>query len=71
MRAAARIIYLAHEDAKDKEFELEMTWVSGLDGPTRGLHVPVPPELVKEHLNLDDALVAGLPRTKPIVVGGS
>jgi oxalate decarboxylase len=31
----------------------------------------LPPELVKEHLNLDDALVAGLPRTKPIVVGGS
>jgi oxalate decarboxylase len=31
----------------------------------------LPPELVKEHLNLDDALIAGLPRTKSIVVGGS
>jgi hypothetical protein len=31
----------------------------------------LPPELVKEHLNLDDALIAGLPRAKPIVVGGS
>jgi oxalate decarboxylase len=27
-----------------------------------------PPELVKAHLNLDDALVAGLPRAKPLVV---
>ena len=27
---AARIIYVAHEDSKDKDFELEMTWI-----PTR------------------------------------
>ena len=45
---AARIIYVAHEDSKDKEFELEMTWISALDGPTKGRHVPVPPELLEE-----------------------
>jgi oxalate decarboxylase len=28
----------------------------------------LPPELVKAHLNLDDATIAGLPRTKPIAV---
>jgi oxalate decarboxylase len=27
-----------------------------------------PPELIKAHLNLDDATIAGLPRTKPLVV---
>ena len=28
----------------------------------------LPPELVKAHLNLDDDVIAGLPRTKPLVV---
>jgi oxalate decarboxylase len=28
----------------------------------------LPPELVKAHLNLEDSTVAGLPRTKPLVV---
>jgi oxalate decarboxylase len=28
----------------------------------------LPPELVKAHLNLDDATIAGLPRTKPLAV---
>ncbi len=28
----------------------------------------LPPELVKAHLNLDDSTLAGLPRTKPLVV---
>ena len=45
---AARIIYVAHEDSKDKDFELEMTWVSGLDGPTRGRHQHVPQDLLEE-----------------------
>jgi hypothetical protein len=26
----------------------------------------LPPELVNAHLNLDDDIIAGLPRTKPI-----
>lgn len=27
VKEAARIIYVAHDDNKDKEFEIEMTWV--------------------------------------------
>ncbi|KFH47227.1 proteasome subunit alpha-like protein [Hapsidospora chrysogenum ATCC 11550] len=45
VKEAARIIYNAHKDNKDKEFELEMTWISGVDGPTKGRHVEVPKEL--------------------------
>ena len=45
---AARIIYVAHEDSKDKEFELEMTWISDLKGPTKGRHEQVPKELLEE-----------------------
>jgi len=42
---AARIIYLVHDDAKDKEFELEMSWVCG---ETDYHHTPVPKELLAE-----------------------
>jgi len=42
---AARIIYLVHDDAKDKEFELEMTWISN---ESKGLHVAVPDDLFTE-----------------------
>lgn len=45
---AARIIHVAHEDSKDKEIEVEMTWISGLDGPTKGRHMPVPQDLIEE-----------------------
>ena len=45
---AAHIIYVAHEDSKDKDFELEMTWISALDGPTKGRHQHVPQELLEE-----------------------
>jgi oxalate decarboxylase len=31
----------------------------------------IPPELVKEHLNLSDAVIAKLPKQKPIVVGSA
>lgn len=48
MKEAARIIYVAHEDSKDKDFELEMTWISSLDGPTKGRHEEVPKELRDE-----------------------
>ncbi|KAJ7591257.1 N-terminal nucleophile aminohydrolase [Mycena floridula] len=42
---AARIIYAVHEDAKEKAFELEMSWI----GPeTGGVHVPVPADLLQE-----------------------
>lgn len=48
VKEAARIIYVAHEDSKDKEFELEMTWISSLDGPTKGRHEEVPKDLLEE-----------------------
>lgn len=61
VREAAKIIYVAHEDNKDKDFELEMTWVSGLNGPTKGRHLEVPKamreeaeKLAKKHLEGDD-----------------
>jgi len=61
VKAAARIIYVAHEDSKDKEFELEMTWVSSATGPTKGRHEEVPKalreeaeKLAKEALDGDD-----------------
>lgn len=48
VKEAARIIYVAHEDSKDKEFELEMTWISSVDGPTKGRHEEVPKEILEE-----------------------
>ncbi|EAU84280.2 proteasome subunit alpha type-3 [Coprinopsis cinerea okayama7 len=42
---AARIIYLVHDDAKEKDFELEMSWIGSETG---GLHVPVPDDLFKD-----------------------
>ena len=48
VKEAARIIYVAHEDSKDKDFELEMTWVSTHKGPTKGLHQEVPKALLEE-----------------------
>jgi len=42
---AARIIYLVHDDAKEKEFELEMTWAGDETG---GKHEPVPKDLFDE-----------------------
>ncbi|KAE8144606.1 nucleophile aminohydrolase [Aspergillus avenaceus] len=48
VKEAARIIYVAHEDSKDKEFELEMSWISTLEGPTKGRHEAVPQQLLQE-----------------------
>jgi len=48
VKEAARIIHLVNDDNKDKDFELEMTWVSSLDGPTKGRHEPVPRALREE-----------------------
>jgi len=42
---AARIIYLVHDDSKEKEFELEMSWIGD---ETNGVHVPVPKDLLAE-----------------------
>jgi len=61
VKEAARIIYIAHDDNKDKEFELEMTWISDLQGPTKGRHEEIPMEireeaerLAKKHLEGED-----------------
>ena len=48
VKHAARIIYIAHEDSKDKDFELEMSWISSVDGPTKGKHQEVPRDLCDE-----------------------
>ncbi|KAI9800594.1 MAG: putative proteasome subunit alpha type-7 [Piccolia ochrophora] len=48
VKEAARIIYVAHEDSKDKDFELEMTWISNTEGPTKGRHEEVPKDLRDE-----------------------
>ncbi|KAJ9161367.1 Proteasome subunit alpha type [Coniochaeta hoffmannii] len=48
VKEAARIIYVAHDDNKDKEFELEMSWISGADGPTKGRHEEVPKAIREE-----------------------
>jgi len=45
IKHAARIIYVAHEDSKDKEFQVEMTWVGKETG---GRHQEVPSELLEE-----------------------
>lgn len=46
VKEAAKIIYLAHEDSKDKEFELEISWVSA--SVTNGLHQFVPESVLEE-----------------------
>jgi 20S proteasome subunit alpha 7 len=38
-------IHLVHDDAKEKEFELEMSWIGD---ETNGRHVPVPQDLFEE-----------------------
>ena len=48
VKEAARIIYVAHEDSKDKDFELEMSWISSADGPTKGRHQAVPQDILEE-----------------------
>ncbi|KAJ1558587.1 hypothetical protein HK405_013361, partial [Cladochytrium tenue] len=45
VKEAARIIYAVHDDAKDKDFELEMSWVCEESG---GRHQFVPKDLVQE-----------------------
>jgi len=59
VKEAARIIYVAHEDSKDKDFELEMTWVSAVNGPTKGRHEEVPKTLKEEAERLAKAALEG------------
>lgn len=46
---AAKIIYLAHDEAKDKEFELEMSWIGP---PSKNQHQLVPLEVVNEAIRI-------------------
>ena len=48
IKEAARIIHVAHEESKDKDFELEMSWISSKEGPTGGKHEKVPKDLLEE-----------------------
>jgi len=43
---AARIIHTVHDEAKDKDFELELSWISTAE--TGGRHLSVPKELIAE-----------------------
>ncbi|KAJ3103433.1 hypothetical protein HDU97_010179 [Phlyctochytrium planicorne] len=45
VKEAAKIIYAVHDDAKDKDFELEMSWVCEESG---GKHELVPREILEE-----------------------
>ena len=38
-------IYLVHDDTKEKDFELEMSWIGD---ETKGLHLPLPKDLMEE-----------------------
>ncbi|OBA25287.1 A gated channel into the proteasome core particle [Hanseniaspora valbyensis NRRL Y-1626] len=46
VQEVARILYLAHEDNKDKDFELELSWCSLSE--TDGLHKFVPKDIYEE-----------------------
>ncbi|KAI0200257.1 N-terminal nucleophile aminohydrolase [Astrocystis sublimbata] len=58
VKEAARIIYIAQQDNKDKDFELEMSWVSRMDGPTKGRHVAVPKDLLEEAERLAKKIIS-------------
>nr|CAD7446297.1 unnamed protein product [Timema bartmani]CAD7457144.1 unnamed protein product [Timema tahoe] len=45
VKEAARIIYLVHDELKDKQFELELSWVGAA---TNGLHERVPHQIFLE-----------------------
>ena len=49
VKEAARIIYLVHDELKDKQFELEMSWIGEC---TQGVHERVPFEIKSEAENL-------------------
>ncbi|XP_063538765.1 proteasome subunit alpha type-3 [Cydia strobilella] len=48
VKEAARIIYLVHDELKDKQFELELSWVSK---DTKGKHELVPRDIAAEAEN--------------------
>lgn len=46
LKEAARIVYMVHDDSKNKEFELEMSWIG--ESETGGRHQIVPQPLLDE-----------------------
>ena len=70
VKEAARIIYVAHEESKDKEFELEMTWISSMDGPTKGRHQEVPKHLLEEAERLAKKAIEGEDDEEPTTAEG-
>ncbi|OLL26669.1 putative proteasome subunit alpha type-7 [Neolecta irregularis DAH-3] len=46
VKEAAKIIYATHDEGKDKDFELEMSWISNTE--TNGHHQFVPAEIIEE-----------------------
>eukprot|EP00842_Homolaphlyctis_polyrhiza_P003195 jgi/Hompol1/3877/HPOL_003387-RA len=55
VKEAARIIYLVHDDAKDKDFELELTWICEESGRK---HQVVPQEIAQEAERLAKAALS-------------
>lgn len=45
VKEVAKIIYIVHDEVKDKQFELELSWVGDI---TKGKHELVPPEVFIE-----------------------
>ncbi|CCC71693.1 hypothetical protein NCAS_0I00250 [Naumovozyma castellii] len=57
VKQAAKIIYMAHEDNKEKDFELEISWCSKSE--TNGLHKFVEGELFDEAVEYAKKEIAG------------
>lgn len=54
VKEAAKIIYMVHDELKDKQFELELSWVGK---HTDGLHVPVPQDVQEDAVKLAKASI--------------
>lgn len=57
VKQAAKIVYMAHEDNKEKDFELEISWCSASE--TNGLHKFVPETLLEEAIEYAKREVSG------------
>lgn len=52
VKEAARILHKSHGEENAKDYEIEISWISGLDGPTKGRHMEVPEEMKEEAMRL-------------------
>ena len=53
---AAKVIYVVHDEVKDKDFELELSWISEAD--TAGRHQRVPKEMFDAAVTSAKAAIA-------------